>query len=263
MQLEKTDNACSEFSDDDIVAYLARNPEFFLTHQDILPRLRIPHNCGKAISLIEKQVSVLRGRCAHLENSLHDLIAVARQNECLHQNLHELIKEIITAPSLEHIVALTQSSLRENFNAEEVHMMLIAEAPKLNTSKKSTKNSSKTSKPVRSRHPAPTQIKGARVVRYSDRRIKCFADVFAARQTVCGMPAVDQLNAMIGKDHSQVASAALIPLHHERKLGMLMLVSRDESRFGMNKGVMFLNQMAELLSRRIHSYGPLKGGAAK
>ena len=68
------------------------------------------------------------------------------------------------------------------------------------------------------------------------------------------MPETEQLNAMIGKDHAHVASAAIIPLHHERKLGLVMLTSRDESRFGVNKGVMFLNQMGELLSRRIHSY---------
>jgi len=263
MQSEQTENTCAEFSNEDIAAYLASHPEFFVHNQDILPRLRIPHNCGSAVSLIEKQVSVLRGRCGHLENSLRELIAVARQNEHLHQNLHELIQEIITAPTLADIVALTQTNLRENFNAEEVRFLLIAAAPKRAARKKASNSSARKTTPSRTRHPAPEQIQGATVVRHNDKRIKSFTDVFAGGQTVCGMPSDDQLKVMMGKEYSQVGSAALIPLHHERRLGMLMLTSKDESRFGINKGVMFLNQMGELLSRRIHSYAVLAGGVAK
>ena len=260
MQAEQTDSG-TEITDEAITQYLNCNPDFFVNNQDILSRLRIPHDSGKAVSLIEKQVGVLRSKSRHLENSLLDLIAVARQNENLHDRLHTLIQEIITAPTLSDIVALTQTSLRDNFSAEDVHILLIAAAPKRASRKKSGKSGDKSdtkSAPEKSstsnRAVKLTQVEGATVVRHSDRRIKHFAEVFAGKQTVCGMPETEQLNAMIGKDHAHVASAAIIPLHYERKLGLVMLTSRDESRFGVNKGVMFLNQMGELLSRRIHSY---------
>ena len=264
MQPEQTDIG-TEISNETIARYLIRNPEFFANNQDILSRLRIPHESGKAVSLIEKQVSVLRGKCGHLENSLRDLIIVARENELLHQRLHSLIKEIISAPTLDDIVALTQSSLRDNFNAEDVHILLIAEAPKRAPRKKSgdgaKASSGKTAK--RTKPGKLDTVEGATVVRHTDKRIKHFADVFAGKQTVCGMPGTEQLQAMIGKEHAHVASAAMIPLHHERKLGMLMLTSRDESRFGAKKGVMFLNQMGDLLSRRIYSYAALAKGVVK
>ena len=98
-------------SDVDIVKYLSGNPEFFVENKEILIGLKVPHESGQAVSLVEKQVSVLRNRCSHLENSLRDLIAVARHNENLHQRLHTLIQDVITAPTMAEIVSLTQSSL--------------------------------------------------------------------------------------------------------------------------------------------------------
>lgn len=253
MQPEQTEIG-NDITDDAVINYLIRNPEFFVGNQDILTRLRIPHDAGKAVSLIEKQVSVLRSKCGHLEKSLLDLIAVARQNESLHQRLHLLNQEIITASNLTDIVALTQTCLQTSFNAEDVHLLLIAPAPK-RAPRKKTSDKAAASKPApRQRAPKLEQIEGATMVRHTDKRVKQFDALFEGAQTICGMPSDEQLITMAGQRHANVGSAAMIPLQFERKLGVVMLTSRDESRFGANKGVMFLNQMGELLSRRIHSY---------
>jgi len=251
MQAETSETGL-EINDDTVVNYLSGNPEFFVNNHELLSRLRIPHESGNAVSLIEKQVSVLRGKCGHLENSLRDLIAVARQNEHLHQRLHTLIQETISAASLDEIVALTQASLKENFSAEGVHILLIAPAAKRTRRKGASASASSTSKRRTSVLP---EIEGATLVRHTDKRIKAFSKVFAEGQTVCGMPDVEQLKALVGNDYAHIASAAIMPLFHERKLGLIMLTSRDESRFGAAKGVMFLNQLGQMLSRRIHSYG--------
>ena len=264
MQPEQTDFD-DVISDNAVLQHLSCNPEFFVDNQDILTRLLVPHASGNAISLIEKQVSVLRGKCIHLEKSLRDLIAVARENENLHLRLHTLIQEIITAPSLNNIVELTQTSLKDNFNAEHVHIMLIAAPPRRSSRKSAAGKSGETIK-GKSTARAPGKLEkvaGATVVRHSDKRIRQFADVFAGGSTLCGLPSDKQLLAMVGEDHADVASAAIIPLHFGRKLGVVMLTSRDESRFGSGKGVMFLNQMGELLSRRIHSYTALSQAAGK
>ena len=250
MQAETTETL-SEIDNDAVVDYLTANPEFFINNQEILARLGIPHDSGNAVSLIEKQVGVLRGKCSHLETSLRDLIAVARQNEHLHQRLHELIQETISAASLAEIVSLTQASLQENFNAEGVHILLIAPA-----AKRATKNAKPAGPAGKTRTRTQLEkVEGAQLIRHTDKRLKHFTELFDGGETVCGLPNEEQLQAMVGKAHGQVASAAMIPLFHERKLGVVMLSSRDESRFGANRGVMFLNQLGQMLSRRIHSYG--------
>ncbi|MFT5893442.1 MAG: hypothetical protein ACI8VW_000308, partial [bacterium] len=243
---------------------LTINPEFFVNNQDVLPRLRIPHESGKAVSLIEKQVSVLRSKCGTLENSLRDLVSVARENENLHQRLHVLLQDIVSAPALEDIVALTRRSLRENFNADEVHILLVADkttsakARKTSASNKGGKSTNASaSRAAAARRRKLNAIEGLRVVPHSDKHLELFAELFESRETQCGLPAAEHLECFVGKEFSNIASAALIPLYHERQLGIVMLTSRDESRFSTDKGVMFLNQLGELLSRRLHSYGAI------
>ena len=60
---------------------------------------------------------------------------------------------------------------------------------------------------------------------------------------------------LVGRDSADIGSAALIPLQHEGRLGLVMLTSRDESRFAAGKGVVFLDQLGDVLSRRLHALG--------
>jgi len=253
MQPEQNDLG-NELTDKAVLGFLMTNPEFFVNNQEILPRLRIPHDAGKAVSLIEKQVSVLRGKCGTLENSLRDLIAVARENENLHQRLHVLIQEIISAPKLEHIVSLTRSSLCENFNADDVHLLLVANtvAPKIR--KKAV--AAGDVKPTARRRKARA-IEGLTVVAAESPCLELFAELFDSGETLCGLPSAENIGCFVGQNSANIASAAMIPLVYKDKLGVVMLTSRDESRFATGKGVMFLNQLGELLSRRLHSYGAI------
>ncbi len=257
MQVEQTD-LNNELNDKAVVGFLTRNPEFFVNNQDILPRLRIPHESGKAVSLIEKQVSVLRGKCGTLENSLRDLISVARENENLHQRLHVLIQDIISAPKLGDIVKLTRSSLCENFNADDVHLLLVANNPAAkSTKKKAASSATKTAAKPATRQRKARAIEGLSVVSADNENLALFTELFESGETLCGLPSAEQIECFVGQDYANIASAAMIPLFHEDKLGVVMLTSRDESRFATGKGVMFLNQLGELLSRRLHSYGAI------
>lgn len=261
MQPEQSDLG-NALTDEAVLRFLTTNPEFFANNEEVLPRLRIPHGSGNAVSLIEKQVAVLRNKCGTLENSLRDLIAVARDNENLHQRLHVLIQDIISAPSIEEIVALTQTSLRANFNADEVHMLLVDAKPAKVSARKTTKKTEATksakasvSRAAAARRRKLNAIDGLQVLTHNDKRVALFAELFEDGDTSCGLPSAEHMECFVGKEYSNIASAALIPLFHERQLGVVMLTSRDESRFSSGKGVMFLNQLGELLSRRLHSYG--------
>ncbi len=266
MQAEKNEangTVANEIGDTAVLRFLTQNPEFFVANQDILPKLSIPHSSGKAVSLIEKQVSVLRSKCSTLEHSLRDLIDVARDNEQLNQRLHLLIQDVISAMSMEDIVALTRISLKENFNADEVHFMVIgANASKPKGKKKAAskkKTASNRASKAASSKTASKKVSGGnkasnyKLVLAGDSKLDVFKELFEKRETLCGLPSTDHMDVLVGKDHANIASAAIMPLYHERELGVVMLTSRDESRFAHGKGVMFLNQLGEMLSRRLHT----------
>lgn len=213
-----------------VMQFLTLNPEFFNQHSEVLPRLRIPHHTGAAVSLIEKQVSVLRNKCATLEHSLRDLISVARENEQLHNRLHRLIQDIISSRSLEDVMALTRDNLLSNFNADDVRFVLIT-----------------------AEGTADINLPDHREIPADDPGLELFADIFKKRDTRCGELSEQQQSVLFGDEELEVGSAAIIPLYHDKQLGMVVLTSKDETRFTSNKGVMFLNQLGEVLSRRVHS----------
>ena len=210
--------------------FLTLNPEFFNQHADLLQRLRVPHHTGAAVSLVEKQVSVLRNKCATLEHSLRDLISVARDNEQLHHRLHRLIQDIISSRSLADVFALTRDNLLTNFSADDVRVVLI------------TGSST-----------ADIELPDHREVPSSEPGLDLFADIFKKRETRCGELSEQQQSVLFGDEEIEVASAAIIPLYHDGQIGMVVLTSKDETRFESGKGVMFLNQLGEVLSRRVHS----------
>ena len=226
MQSEQNNNQAG-VDETSVVEFLKGNPEFFNHNSDLLPKLHIPHETGGAISLIEKQVSVFRHKCTALEDKLGELITVARENEQLHRRLHVLIQEVISADSIDELMSLTSDTLIRNFRADDAKFYLIDE--------KSGK-----------RHEEQPE----RFLRYDEPALSHFEKNFSSGQTVCCIPSDEQKKFLFG-ENAKVGSIAVIPLKHKRDLGLIVLSSVDARRFGSNKGVMFLTELGEVLSRRI------------
>ena len=77
-------------SEEAVHHYLENNPDFFERHGGLLNSLRLPHVTGGTVSLVERQVSMLRQRDLKLERKLKDLLEVARANDALAAKIHEL-----------------------------------------------------------------------------------------------------------------------------------------------------------------------------
>jgi len=97
MSQQKNEAALGEpFSEEAVAEYLQRRPDFFERHGTLLLRLKLPHETnGFTVSLIERQVSMLRQRNAELERQLKDLIAVAKVNDSLVEKIHLLSLRLI------------------------------------------------------------------------------------------------------------------------------------------------------------------------
>src|SRR5438445_1495426 len=92
--------AAADEEEQSIASYLQRNPDFFERHQAVLTRLRLPHvRGGSTISLVERQIEVLREKHAALESKLADLVRVARANDAIADKLHRFTKRLLRAGS--------------------------------------------------------------------------------------------------------------------------------------------------------------------
>jgi uncharacterized protein YigA (DUF484 family) len=212
-------------SEDSIADYLKSHPDFFERHGSLVLGLKLPHRAGGAtISLVERQVSMLRQRNAQLERQLKDLVAVAKQNDALVEKIHQLCLKLMRAPTLIQRLERLETGLREDFAAERAVLVLFPDAP---------------AQAVRDGF--------VRRLGADDADVRPFATFLRAAKPRCG-PLRDSQKSIFDRDADVVSSAALVPLGAESRLGFLIIASRDPDHFHPGKRMDFLARLGEVLA---------------
>jgi uncharacterized protein len=208
-----------------IAAYLQHNPDFFERHHAVLARLRLPHaRGGSTISLVERQIEVLREKHSAVEAKLAEFVRVARANDALADKLHGFTRKLLRAGSTEAVIATMESSLRLDFDA--FHCVLVLIGP----------------------HPEITPQRFVRIVRADDVNLKSFETLFTNGKPRCGQARDSQREFLFGADANDIGSVALVPLGEKGSIGLLALGSTDRDRFHPGMSTEFLARMADLIT---------------
>lgn len=223
-------NAQTELSAEQIERYLRQHPDFFNAREALLAALQIPHATGPAVSLIERQVTILREQNQQYKRKLMELVQVGRDNDTLHRNLHQLTLALMRAQSLADVVERVHRHLREDFKADVV-VLRLAQLPA----------SFRISTQTLSLDP-------------SDPALSAFAPFFRAVRPLCGELKPEQLSFLFAEQAEAIASTALIPLGAEAELGMLAIGSHDEQRFHPAMDTLFLRCLGELIACALTPY---------
>lgn len=218
----------ADTSDETAVAdYLERHADFFERHQAVLARLVLPHVRGTAsVSLVERQVEVLRERQSQSDARLAEFIEVARANEQLAQKLHTFTRRLLRAHDLLEILAQIEASLREDFDASLARLVLVREQ----------------------------SIEGASATRFlrcvsaEDPILRSFESLFAIGKPRCGQVRDMQRDYLFSDEANDVGSVALVPLGANGSLGLLAVGSNERDRFHPGMSTDFLARMSELIS---------------
>ena len=107
-----------------VADWLAAHPAFFTQNPQLVADLVLQHDSGKAISLLEKQIQVLRQRNGHALAQLTELIGAARDNEVRLARLHHLACTLASAASLTEVCEAVQHSLQQDFTLPGVCLAL-------------------------------------------------------------------------------------------------------------------------------------------
>jgi uncharacterized protein YigA (DUF484 family) len=214
-----------------IADYLKGHPDFFERHASLVLGLKLPHRVGGAtISLVERQVSMLRQRNAQIERQLKELVAVAKQNDVLVEKIHQLCLKLMRAPTLAARLESLETGLREDFTAERAVLVLFPETT-----------------------PAGAVRDGfVRRLNVEDPDVRPFAAFLRAAKPRCG-PLRDRQKNIFERDADSVTSAAFVPLGPNAELGFLIVGSRDPDHFHPGKRMDFLARLGEVLSVAVRS----------
>jgi uncharacterized protein len=216
-------------NDTSVADYLQTYPDFFERNLGMLAKLRLPHvrEGGSTISLVERQVEVLRERNQSLDRKLKELVDVARSNDALADRIHRLSQRLIRARTLLETINAIETSLREDFDAMHSVLVLFLED----------------AKPLEAE--AGHFLRGASVV---DEEIKMFDSLMTAGKPRCGQVRDVQRDYLFGKDSVEIGSVALTPLGVKGALGLLAIGASDAERFHPAMSTEFLSRIGELVT---------------
>ncbi|AYC34801.1 DUF484 family protein [Pseudomonas cavernae] len=214
-----------------VVAYLRQHPEFFVDHEELIPELRIPHSPGEAVSLVERQVKLLRERNIEMRHRLSQLMDVARDNDRLFDKTRRLVLDLLDATSLEEVVGAVEDSLRHEFQVAHVGLILFNDSPQ----------------------PVGRWVSSAEAH-------QAIGGLLAGGKTVCGVLRSQELEFLFGAEAvAQVGSAAVVALTHQGLHGVLAIGSPDPQHYKSSLGTLFLGYIAEVLARVLPRYAmPLR-----
>ena len=208
--------------------FLRDNPDFFERHLDILADMILPHESGKAVSLVERQVSILREQKDEHKQKLQQLINNAQQNERLVKKLNELILDMMDTSSLDQLINMVQKRPASDFSVDEVIVRLLND-------KVDAANAS-----------------------WSSEELSAFNTVIEKCKPVCGRLTEEQMQALFNDSSESIKSVALIPLvtseDSKECQGLVAIGSSDVMRFSADMDTLFLAHLAKVLTRIINQH---------
>ncbi len=210
------DSEANTISENQVVDYLRQNPDFFARQDDLLAEISLTHDSGSAISLLERQVNILRERGTEARQKLNNLLENARNNDQLFDTTQNLVLALLRAADATEIAEIAQDQLSNHANVDACELIVV-EQEGLDV--------------------APT------VRTQSSKHLKAeFKEVFRLKRTHCGrldQSAVDQL---FQNDASSIRSTALCPvISNGEVLAILALGNQQEDTFNVNLDTLFLD----------------------
>jgi uncharacterized protein YigA (DUF484 family) len=219
----------NRISEQEVLRFLEQNPDFFNDYPQVLADVRLHHESGKAVSLIERQVAVLRDQKKKLKRQLQELVDIARANDELDKRVHQLTLRLMECKQARDVLNTVRDYLMREFAADAVVVRL---------------------RPI-SGMPAGAPL--AEFVAPTDREFEALERIILDATPLCGRFKHEQAVYFFGDQAEAIGSAALVPLRDASVFGLLAIGARDARRFHAGQGTVFLTQLGELVSRALRA----------
>ena len=204
----------------DVIDFLRTNPSFLDQHPQLLSALSVPHGSGMAVSLVERQVGVLREEIARQKQQFEDVIRHARSNELLTRKIHILTLALMDAVGPQAIFASLETGLCADFGADRVVCLVFAECAAVDGE-------------------ARAPFVGAQATART-----AFAPVIGAHSSACGP--LDAAQAALVFDGGFTGSAVVMPLIGRGWDGVVICASDDPARYCADMGTELLDYLRDV-----------------
>ena len=219
-----------ELIDKDVAAYLLANPDFFVDRDRLLLKIQVPHKNKGTISLVEKQLDVIRDRQKKTRRQLSDFVENAERNKEIFDKSRKLILSLMAAEQSTKFFAALEKGLKRDFGCKANSLVVFGKPKQINH--------------FTSRIPAES----AR---------KYVGGLMQSKVPTLGPLRPREKDFLFGDQSEKVKSAAVLTIRDKNKhLGMLAIGSNNIEYFTPDMDALFINFIAETLGRLLPQHLP-------
>ncbi|MEH6548448.1 MAG: DUF484 family protein [Pseudomonadales bacterium] len=218
MTMEQTKDALDA---EQVAQYLKQNRNFFVDRDELLLDMTLRHDSGSAVSLMERQVGLLRERNIDMRHRLASLTGAAKENDELLARTQRLVLALLEAEDIDAVVAAVKYSMEQDFKVDVSELTLFAE---------------------------PGSQTTARVVPISEAQ-QHIDGLLKSRSAICGTLRPTELSFLFPGHGDEIGSAAVAPLSNGSTIGILAIGSFDPEYYRSSMGTLFLTYVSEVLNR--------------
>lgn len=221
-------------TDEEVANYLRQHPDFFVDRPSLLTDLSLPHERGEAISLVERQVSVLRERNMDMRRRLTHLIDNARTNDILFEKTKRLMLSLLEAQDINDFIDALMHSFSSDFEIQHTVFLLFSEHISEDSTPLSTTSNVLLASLAESQHILGT--------------------IISNNKTVCGQLDSDEQVFLFRDKANDIGSTAIAPMAAAQPLGVLAVGNSDPEYYRSSMNTLFLSYISDVVSRLLPRY---------
>jgi uncharacterized protein len=212
-----------ELNDRQVAAYLLSNPEFFVDRDSLLLKIQVPHKSKGTISLVEKQLDVIRDRQKEIKKQLKEFVDNAERNKEIFDKSRKLILSMIAAKRSSEFFSALEKGLKRDFKSKANSLVVFGKAKQINH--------------------FTSQIPAESAKKYAGALIQ-------RKAPSLGMLRPREQDFLFRGQSEKVKSAAVLPIRDKNKhLGILAIGSSDPKYFTPDMDAIFISFIAEALGK--------------
>lgn len=212
----------NELSTEQVIEFLKANPDFFTTNADLLADLNFVHDTkGGAVSLIQRQVELLRTHLSQNRDRLVELARNAKHNESLLKRFQELCVALASAEDQNHTLNILQRTICLDFGLSLLKVVVIE-----NT----------------------WQDAGEQIIELSQQDFREFSNSIYNIPIYLGKTPPKLREGVLAAKNELARSIALIKIKYGDSEGYILVGSKDENHFQNDMGTEFVTFIGEYVN---------------
>ncbi len=221
-----------QISEEQVIDYLESHPDFFSDKDDLLADLIVPHKQDQTVSLVERQVSLLRERSMVARHKLDEFVASAKENNEIFEKSRRLILEMIEAQDPDQFFSALEKSFKQDFGCHAYSLIIFSDRPH--------------------------QINHFTTSVSEVAAREFIGSLIRARQPTLGILRPAEQDFLFRHQSEKVKSAAVLSVRKNRQIALLAIGNEDANYFKPGMGTVFISFIADALAQLIPKHIYLK-----